>query len=331
MFNKKWKVLLVIIIVIGIGVFFFIRSRAASSSKVESKEIKATVGPIENFVTTTGTVLPQNRLEMKPPVNGRVEQILVKEGESVKTGQTLAWMSSTERAAVLDAARDKGDTELKYWQDAYKPIPLLAPIDGEVIVATVQPGQTLTTADAILVLSDRLIIRAQVDETDIGKVKLQQPAIVNLDAYPDNKVNSTVEHIYYESKTVNNVTIYDVDLVPDTVPDFFRSGMNANIDFMVQKKDNALLVPVEAVHKDKNGTYVLLAQGPGKEPMRQAVTTGISDDKNTEIISGVTADDWIELTSTKYTLPSAKQGTNPFMPSRAGAGAGRSGGGSGGR
>ncbi len=324
MFNKKWKVLLVIIIVIGIGVFFFIRSRAASSSKVESKEIKATVGPIENFVTTTGTVLPQNRLEMKPPVNGRVEQILVKEGESVKTGQTLAWMSSTERAAVLDAARDKGDTELKYWQDAYKPIPLLAPIDGEVIVAKVQPGQTLTAADAVLVLSDRLIVRAQVDETDIEKVKLQQAAVVSLDAYPDKKVDSTVEHIYYESKTVNNVTVYEVDLLPDKVPDFFRSGMNANIDFLVQKKEDALLVPLEAVHKDKDGSYVLLSQGPGKEPMRQAVTAGISDDKNTEIVSGITANDRIIVTSTKYMLPSAKQGTNPFMPSRAGAG--RSGG-----
>ena len=329
MFNKKWKVFLVIIIVIGIAAFFFIRSKAGSSSKVESKEIKATIGTIENFVTTTGTVLPQNRLELKPPVSGRVEQILVKEGEMVKTGQTLAWMSSTERAAVLDAARDKGDAELKYWQDAYKPIPLLAPIDGEVIVATVQPGQTLTTADDVLVLSDRLIIRAQVDETDIGKVKLQQAAVVNLDAYPDTKVNSTVEHIYYESKTVNNVTIYDVDLLPDKIPDFFRSGMNANIDFMVQKKDNALLVPVEAVHKDKNGSYVLLAQGPGKEPMRQAVTTGISDDKNTEIVSGVTADDWIEVASLKYTLPSANQGSNPFMPNRARPAG--SGGGSGGR
>ena len=317
MFNKKWKVLLVLIIVIGVGAFFFIKSRSGSGTKQESKEIKPTVGVIENFVTTTGTVLPQNRLELKPPVSGRVDQILVKEGEKVKIGQTLAWMSSTERAAVLDAARGKGADELKYWEDAYKAIPLLSPIDGEVIVATVQPGQTLTTADAVLVLSDRLIVRAQVDETDIGKVKLKQAATVSLDAYPDKKVNSVVEHLYYESKTVNNVTIYEVDLLPESVPDFFRSGMNANIDFLVEKKENALLVPLEAVHKDKDGSYVLLAQGQGKEPMRQAVTTGISDEKNTEILSGVTENDWIQLTSAKYTLPGANQGSNPFMPSRA--------------
>ena len=105
MFNKKWKVLLVIIIAIGIAAFFFIRSKGGSAPKEEIREITPTTGMIENFVTTTGTVLPQNRLEMKPPVAGRVDQILVKEGEMVKTGQTLAWMSSTERAAVLDAAR----------------------------------------------------------------------------------------------------------------------------------------------------------------------------------------------------------------------------------
>ncbi len=316
MFNKNWKVFLVMIIVIGVAAFFYMRSKSGSASKEESKEITPTVDFIESYVTTTGTVLPQNRLALKPPVAGRVEQILVKEGEMVKTGQTLAWMSSTERAAVLDAARGKGEAELKYWEDAYKPIPILSPIDGEVIVETVQPGQTLTTADAVLVLSDRLIVRAQVDETDIGKVKLQQPAIISLDAYPDKKVNSTVEHIYYESKTVNNVTIYEADLLPEKVPDFFRSGMNANIDFLVDRKENALLVPADAVHKDKEGSYVLLSQGQGREPMRRAVTIGITDDKNTEILSGITNNDKLVVSASKYMLPSADQGTNPFMPSR---------------
>ncbi|MDD5072658.1 MAG: efflux RND transporter periplasmic adaptor subunit [Candidatus Omnitrophica bacterium] len=314
--NKKWKVFLVIIIVIGIAAFFFVRSKIGSTVKETTSEITAATGPIQSFISTTGTVLPQNRLGLKPPVAVRVEKILVREGDMVKTGQTLAWMSSTERAAVLDAARGKGEAELKYWEDAYKAIPLLAPIDGEIIVATVQPGQTLTTADAVLVLSDRLIVRAQVDETDIGKIKLGQPATVSLDAFPESKVNTTVGHIYYESQTVNNVTIYNVDLVPESVPAFFRSGMNANIDFLEQKKEDALLLPNEAVHKDKEGSYVLLSRGPEKEPVRQAVTTGISDDLNTEILSGITAGEKIVVKAQKYALPTADTATNPFMPSR---------------
>lgn len=314
--NKKWKVSLVVIAAVAVAVFLMIRSKSGSPGGESSQEITLTTGSIQSFISTTGTVLPQNRLELKPPINGRVEKILVREGELVKKGRILAWLSSTERAALLDAAKEKGEEVLKYWEDAYKPIPLLAPIDGEIIVAKVQPGQTVTTADQVLVLSDRLIVRAQVDETDIGKVKLKMSATVSLDAYPETKVDTTVEHIYYESKTVNNVTIYEVDLIAPQLPSFFRSGMNANIDFVEQKKENALLVPLEAVHKDKDGSYVLLAQGPGKEPMRQAVTVGISDDLNTEIVSGLTANDRIILKSEKYALPSDKQATNPFMPFR---------------
>ena len=293
------------------------RSKGGLLNGESIQEITPTTGPIQSFISTTGTVLPQNRLELKPPINGRVEKILVREGELIKKGRILAWLSSTERAALLDAAKEKGQDVLKYWEDAYKPIPLLAPIDGEIIVATVQPGQTVTTADPVLVLSDRLIVRAQVDETDIGKVRLNQFAVVSLDAYPNVKINTTVEHIYYESQTVNNVTIYNVDLVSGKVPDFFRSGMNANIDFLIEKKENALLVPNEAVHKDKDGNYVLLSRGEAAEPVRQAVTPGISDEKNTEIVSGLTAEEKIVLKSQKYSLPGAASGTNPFLPSRA--------------
>jgi macrolide-specific efflux system membrane fusion protein len=52
--------------------------------------------------------LPQNRLEIKPPIAGRAEEVLVNEGELVKAGQIIAWMSSTDRAALLDAARAQG-------------------------------------------------------------------------------------------------------------------------------------------------------------------------------------------------------------------------------
>ena len=102
----------------------------------------------------------------------------------VKTGQTLALMSSTERAALLDAAQTQGPEAIKYWEDVYKPTPLLSPIDGEVIVSKDYPGQTITASDVIVVLSDHLIVQAQVDETDIGKIKLGQEVTLSLDAYP---------------------------------------------------------------------------------------------------------------------------------------------------
>lgn len=313
MSNNTRKPLIYLSIVFAVALL----AGCAQKKEVEEiKEIRPAFVPIRSVITTTGTVLPQNRLEIKPPINGRVEKILVKEGEDVKTGQIIAWMSSTERAALLDAARAKGEEAMRYWEEAYKAIPLIAPIDGEVIVATTEPGQTVTSADAVIVLSDRLIVRAQVDETDIGKVKNGQTAEIALDAYPDTKIKAEVNHIYYESKTVSNVTIYEVDLAPESVPEFFRSGMNANIDFVIENKNSVLTVPLDAVIKEKDKDFIYIRQDNSTGPVKQAVKLGISDDKNVEIVSGITADDTVVIRSQKYEVPTAQGGRNPFMPAR---------------
>ena len=313
--NKKIKIIFIVITALIVIVIAAIKIKGGSSSSEIIKEITPTVGTIETFISTTGTIYPKNRLEVKPPVGGRIESILVKEGEKVKAGQALAWMSSTERAALLDAAEGRGEEVKKYWKEVYKPIALLSPIDGEVIVATTQPGQTVTTTDAVIVLSDHLIARAQVDETDIGKIKLKQGAFITLDAYPGDKIKASVEHIYYESSTINNVTIYNVDLLPEDVPSFFRSGMNATIDFKAESKEKAILLPVDAVRKDKEESYVLLKQDGSNNPAKRVVKLGITDDKNYEILSGITASDTIIVTTKKYVFPSGdSSGKNPFLP-----------------
>ena len=316
MAKNKLKLFFVIVVILVVGAIAIRQLKQKKSSDEIVKEITPVMGSIKTFISSTGTVLPKNRLEIKPPVNGRVEEILVKEGDKVKEGQILAWMSSTERAALLDAARGKDEATLKYWQQTYKPIPLPAPIEGEVIVAKTQPGQTVTTADAVVVLSDHLIIRAQVDETDIGKIRPQMKAVVSLDAYPDTKINAFVEHIYYESKIVNNVTIYEVDIMPEEVPEFFRSGMNTVVDFIEKGKENVLLIPQEAVHRENKQTYVLLRHHNTNTTEKVNVRLGISDDKNVEVLSGITKDDKIILKTKKYMLPKEETATNPFFPSR---------------
>jgi len=125
-----------------------------------------------------------------------------------------------------------------------------------------------------------------------------------------------VEHIYYVSKTVNNVTIYEVDVIPAEIPPFFRSGMNASIDFIEESQDNVLLLPQEAVKKEKNIAYVLVKQNNGKEPLRCEVKLGISDEKNVEILSGIKDTDTVIVRSKRYSIPTTDTGTNPFMPGR---------------
>ncbi len=278
------------------------------------QEISPVTGDIKTSITSTATVQPQNRLEVKPPINGRIEKILVHEGETVKTGQILAWMSSTERAALLDAARANGPEVVKYWEDVYKPAPLISPIDGEAIVSKDEPGQTITSNDVVIVLSDHLIVQAQVDETDIGKIKLGQEASITLDAYPEIKITGKVVHIYYEALIVNNVTIYQVDILPDSVPDVFRSGMSATVTIVVEAKESVLVLPLAAVKRDKVGPYVLLSMGKGRKPAERKVKLGISDDKNVEIVSGLTTDDKILTVTQKYKANTAKAATNPLSP-----------------
>lgn len=314
MINKKIKIITGILILLAITIALNSR-KTDNKNGIVIKDIKPYYGAIQITISTTGTVEPQNRLEIKPPIAGRIEKILVKEGAYVKTGQILALMSSTDRAALLDAAQLKNPEELKYWEEVYKPAPLIAPIDGEVIVRAVEPGQTVTSNDAVLVLSDRLIVKAQVDETDIGGVKVGQAAIVSLDAYPQIKTKAHVDHISYESTIVNNVTIYEVDILPDTIPEVFRSGMSANVDIIKENESNSLLIPVDAVNSDKTGSYVLLKE-PGKNATeKRKIETGISDGTNIAVTSGLSKDDTI-IIKEQSLLPTeeSKQTTNPFGP-----------------
>jgi macrolide-specific efflux system membrane fusion protein len=312
--KSKFKIFIGVALVIAAAVFLF--NTKSKPTKETTREVELVTGDIRVTITSTAIVQPQSRLEIKPPINGRIDEILIKEGDKVALGQTLAWMSSTERAALLDAARARGPEEVKYWADVYKPTPLVSPIDGEVIVSTDKPGQTITASDVVVVLSDKLIVQAQIDETDIGKVMIGQEADISLDAYPDIRVKGMVSHIYYESKTVNNVTIYQVDVLPDTTPIVFRSGMTATVSIVEKTREGALLLPLEAVKRGKDGDYVLFCREPGAKPEERVVEIGLSDEKNVEIVSGLSEGDKVICVSEKFALSGAqKPGTNPFMPS----------------
>ncbi|MBI4845634.1 MAG: efflux RND transporter periplasmic adaptor subunit [Candidatus Omnitrophica bacterium] len=314
--NKKIILILSVIILVTGLIVWKVKLNSDQSEGIITQEIQPAIGPIQRSFSTTGSVLPLNRLEVKPPVGGRIEEVLVKEGDEVNAGQILVWMSSTERAALLDAARGQSEEQRAYWNEVYKPIPLMASINAKVIVAKIQPGQTVTANDAVMVLSDRLIVRAQVDETDIGKVKVGQDAVIELDAYPDTKIAAKTGHVYYESKTVNNVTIYEVDLIPESVPEFFRSGMNAAINFIENRKDDALLLPLDALTQEEAGSFIMVKAKDKANPIQRQVKTGISNGQNIEIVSGLDINDIVIVKTKKYSLPQAKTSSNPLVPPR---------------
>ena len=144
--------------------------------------------------------------------------------------------------------------------------------------------------------------------------------MISLDAYPEIKVDAKVGHIYYESKVVNNVTIYNVDILPEKVPDVFRSGMSANVNIIQESKENILLIPLEAVKRGKNKeeSFVFVSQGKNKKPEKREVKLGILDENNIEVISGVDENDTLIIKTKKASVPSKnpQPKTNPFVPGR---------------
>lgn len=276
------------------------------------REAVVTRGDLRVTITATGTVAPENRLEIKPPIAGRVEEVLIDEGMPVKKGDVLAWMSSSERATLLDAARARGPQELKRWEDFYKPAPILSPIDGSVISRNVEPGQSFTTADAIFVLSDRLTVKAQVDETDIAEIRLRQAAQIALDAYPKETFPAQVDQIAFDATTVNNVTTYVVDVLPENAPSFLRSGMTANVTFSVASKADALQAPLEAVKPSGGKATVLVPGKKGEGPAEKIIETGLNDGRQVEILSGLSEGDRLLIPQKKAAKNNA--GTSPFSP-----------------
>jgi macrolide-specific efflux system membrane fusion protein len=223
---------------------------------------------------------------------------LVEEGEIVKKGKILAWMSSSERAAMLDAARAQGPKETKKWEKLYKPTPVIAPIDGTIILKNIESGQTFASNDAILVMSDRLTVKAQVDETDIGQIKLRQPAEIVLDAYPDSDIHGRVDLIGFEAKQVSGVTTYIVDVLPDETPEFMRAGMTANVTFSIDSRQGVLLIPNEAL-KIRGGKTIAMVPSEKGDPEEREIELGASDGKQSEVLSGLKEGDTVLIRQIK--------------------------------
>lgn len=307
---KRSVIVISIIAVVGIALYFIFGK--SKKTEIAYTEVNPKRTELRVVVASTGVVAPEERIELKAPVPGRMENVLVKEGHRVKRGQIIAWMSSTERAAILDSARAVSSDEYKKFQEYYKATPIVAPVSGQIILRNSDPGQTVASTDVLLVVSNKLQVIAKVDETDIARVKPGLAAEIILDAYPQEAIAAQVSTLAFESKTVNNVTTYDVDTVPLKEPSFMRSGMTANVTFILRHKEDVLALPLSAIQFKKESPYVLSRDAKGKV-IEVPIEIGEADGSNTEILSGLDEHSVVLIPNVQM---NAKQGTNPFMFNR---------------
>jgi HlyD family secretion protein len=143
-----------------------------------------------------------------------------------------------------------------------------SPMNGVVIRRPVELGDTVMSgvssfnAGTVLMTVadvDTMIIKAGINEVDIGKVRLNQPVKLSLDAYPKVKFAGKIQRIAPAARLEEKVKVFDVEIAIDRQGTELRTGMTANIDIVGEKRAKVLTVPVEAIFK-KDETEVVYVQ-----------------------------------------------------------------------
>ena len=161
---------------------------------------------------------------------------------------------------------------------------IVSPMDGTVVKKNVEIGQTVTSGvssfnegTALYTVADvgSMLIKASVNEVDIGRVRLTMPVVITVDAFPYRRFEGTVTHISPAARLKEKVKVFDIEVTLQSQVADFRAGMTANIEVRGDKVDKVLAVPVEAIFKKKDREVVYLlkksfdAAKPGeKEPKK---------------------------------------------------------------
>jgi HlyD family secretion protein len=155
------------------------------------------------------------------------------------------------RSAVAEVAVAEADLRLN--EINLTKACICSPIDGVVLKRSVDPGQIVASslqAPVLFVIAQdlrKMELQVDVDEADVGKVKIGQKAAFGVDAYPDRKFPAEIRDIRFGSETVQGVVTYKAVLTIDNSELMIRPGMTATAEIVVQQVNNALLVPNAAL------------------------------------------------------------------------------------
>jgi HlyD family secretion protein len=209
---------------------------------------------------------------------------------------------------------------------------LVAPMDGVVLTKNVEIGESITSGVSsfnagtiVFTVADvsKMIVKAGVNEVDIGKIKVGMPVKVTLDAWPKVKFQGRIDRIAPAVRIDDKVRVFDVEIRLDAQGRELRSGMTANIEVAGEQKPKVLTVPVESVFQRDDAEIVFVKKkwDPKAKPMtkeekankdawkrsfeRRTVVTGLADNSRVEILSGLKAGEEVALEDP--TLPADKK------------------------
>lgn len=208
----------------------------------------------------------------------------IKQAQDAMARLSVASEDVAQAQAQTDAARAARDLAKQRLTEAT----LTAPIAGTVTVLDLDEGAFVQAGRPVITIADldHLTIKLSIDETDIPRVEINQSVTLDLDAFPGQEVTGVVREIAPAATTVQGVVNYDVliDVTTNNVP--IKAGMTANANVQVARKENVLLIPTRAIRAQGSRRLVTILDGD--QLTEVVVTLGLSNDQETEILSGLT-------------------------------------------
>ncbi|REJ32839.1 MAG: hypothetical protein DIU82_11670 [Bacillota bacterium] len=206
------------------------------------------------------------------------------------------------------------EIDMQLAQDALEQTYLRAPFAGVITAVYVEPGETVTTNEAAVQLMDdsSFLVEVAVDELDIARVQVGQPAAIRLDADPSRVRPGVVERVSLVANMEGGVVTVPVTVRFLEVDPFLRPGYTATVQITVAEARDVIVVPIDAIWE--NGPVRTVTRVVNGQTETVPVVTGLSDDRWVEIVEGLQVGD--EVIALNY------RGGSMRTPSTAGGGPG---------
>ena len=246
-----------------------------------------------------GTLSPRLRQTITAAASGEITSLNVSVGSRVSAGAVLAAIGGeSAENSLADAALavQNAQLSLQSAQQALDSYTITSPISGTVIEKNLKAGDQLNGGDsgAMAVIYDlsQLELQMDVSELDIGQIQPGQTVEITAEALPGQTFTGVVEKVSVNGTTTDGFTTYPVTILLSEYGDL-NPGMNVSADIIVERSENALCVPAEAVNSD--GTVLVAGEGAFAE---DGVT--IADPSKIEsrpVTLGRGNQDFVEITS----------------------------------
>ncbi|MCX6715992.1 MAG: efflux RND transporter periplasmic adaptor subunit [Candidatus Taylorbacteria bacterium] len=208
-----------------------------------------------------------------------------------------------------------GQLSLLQSQNSYQDYFIRAPFDGVIARVPVKVGDSGSGATIATLIANKKLATISLNEVDVAKVKIGQKASLTFDAVEGLTVPGEVDEVDLIGTVSQGVVSYNVKVIFDIDDARIKPGMSVSADIVTDSKENVLTVPNGAVKTQGNMKYVetLVASSTLK---RIPIRTGVSNDTNTEVVSGLNEGDRIIARTITTATTAATQAPSIFNAAR---------------